>query len=114
MCMLTEQPPKDIGGVGRVGGEWLAESLVGRRLGGIRHSDEPRRGNYRVTETAASRAGERFTSAAGDDIPNLGSMRAPVITRGLSERTLNITAALVRKGLMAVKQLNMKGFRELR
>ena len=65
--------------------------------------------NYSVTETEGSRAGEEFTAASGDSIPNLGAMQIPIVTRERTQRTLNITAAPVTKGLLAVKQLNQTG-----
>ena len=65
--------------------------------------------NYEVKETTASKAGECFTAASGDPIPNLGGMRAPIVTRESTNRLMQATAAPVTKPLLSVKQLCRMG-----
>ena len=65
--------------------------------------------NYPVVETPQSKAGEAFAAASGDPIPNLGSMKIPIVTRELTQRLMSVTAAPVLKPLMSVKQLCKTG-----
>ena len=65
--------------------------------------------NHTVTETTASNAGECFTAASGDPIPNLGGMRLPIVTRESTNRLMQVTAAPVTKPLLSVKQLCRMG-----
>ena len=63
------------------------------RHGGI-PEDTP---NYEVVEIPESQAGESFSSASGDLLPNLGSTQVPAVTRELTQRLLSITACPVSK-----------------
>ena len=65
--------------------------------------------NYEVFETPSSRAGEGFTGAPSDAIPNLAGMQVPIMTREGTQRLLAVTAAPVTKSLLAVDQLNASG-----
>ena len=65
--------------------------------------------NYEVFEMPSSRARAGFTGASGDAIPNLGGMQVQIMTREGAQRLLAVTAAPVRKSLLAVDQLNASG-----
>ena len=62
--------------------------------------------DYEVTETAESRRGENFNSATGEEIPNLGEIKIPMVTREMSIRSMRFAAAPVTKPLGSVKSMN--------
>lgn len=61
---------------------------------------------YEVTETAESRRGDNFNSATGEEIPNLGELKIPMVTREMSIRSMRFAAAPVKKPLGSVKSMN--------
>ena len=64
---------------------------------------------YAIRETPASKAGHAFTAANGDPIPNLGSIKLPIITTEGSSKHLNFCAADVTKPLASVKRICSAG-----
>ena len=62
--------------------------------------------DYEVTETAESRRGDNFNSATGEEIPNLGELKIPMVTREMSIRSMRFAAAPVTKPLGSVKSMN--------
>ena len=65
--------------------------------------------SYPVRETIASKAGHAFTAANGDPIPNLGSIKLPIMTSEGSTKQLNFCAADVTKPLVFVKKICATG-----
>ena len=53
--------------------------------------------------------GQRFYSATGEEIPNLGSLNAPMIVESGQPATMAFQAAKVRKPLLSVSRCNQKG-----
>ena len=64
---------------------------------------------YPAKETPASKAGHAFTAAIGDPIPNLGSIKLPLVTGEGSTKQLNFWAAEVTKPLASVKRICAAG-----
>ena len=64
---------------------------------------------YEVTETTESKKGINFCSATGEEIPNLGEMTIPMITRESSVRSMRICAAPVAMPLASVKKMCTAG-----
>ena len=107
---ILEKSGKSLGAFDqKISNEWRLISLAVDSGACTTVADPESVPNYLVTETAASRAGENFTGAGGEEIPNLGGMAVPIYTREGSQRLLSITAAPVTKPLLSVKQLNRTG-----
>ena len=105
---MTKQSEKGLGVVSNPN-EWRRFSLAVDSGACVTVADPDTLPNYMVYETPQSKAGEEFSAASGDGIPNLGAMRIPVVTRENTQRLMNITAAPVVKPLMSVKQLCAMG-----
>ena len=64
---------------------------------------------YPARDTPASKAGHAFTAANGDPIPNLGSVRLPIVIGEGSSKILNFCAAEVTKPLPSVNKICSTG-----
>ena len=62
-----------------------------------------------VRETKASINEENFIDASGNDIPNYGELKFPIITREQTMRGVVFQAAGVAKGLLSVEKMNECG-----
>ena len=106
MGLLEKQPTNTIGAVESSSDDGWRRPSLAVDSGACATVDAPAEiPSYAVTETAGSKAGEQLTPASGDPIPNLGGMKAPVMTREATQRLMQITAAPATKPLLSVKQL---------
>ena len=62
-----------------------------------------------VKDTEASRNQENFLAANGEEIPNYGEVKVPIITRERTLRGITFQAAGVAKGLLSVEKMNESG-----
>ena len=62
-----------------------------------------------VKDTEASLNHENFLAANGEEIPNFGEVKVPVITREKTLRGITFQAAGVAKGLLSVEKMNETG-----
>ena len=99
-----------MGNFGREGAnEWRWISLVVDSGACVTVMNPVELPNHEVRETPASKAGEAFTAASGDGIPNLGGMAVLAVTREYTRMLMQIIAAPVTKGLLSVKHLTKTG-----
>lgn len=112
VALLVKDKGKDIAALGKDDRNgWRRISLAVDSGACVTVADAEDIPNYPVFETRASQAGENFAAASGDQIPTLGGMKIPIITRELTARLMNVTAAPVTKPLLSVKQLKAVGHR---
>ena len=64
---------------------------------------------YEVKATPESQRGEKSHSATGEEIPNMGEMKVPMVTREMSLRSMRFNAAPVTKPLGSVKCMTRTG-----
>lgn len=60
---------------------------------------------YDIQETKASKSGLVYASATGEDIPNLGEVLLPMLTRENTKRSMKMQAAEVTRPLASVKRI---------
>ena len=64
---------------------------------------------YDVTESAESKRGDGFSSATNEEIPNLGDLKIPMLTREGTVRGMKMCAAPVARPLASVRKMNEAG-----
>ena len=62
-----------------------------------------------VTQTGDSLSGDAFLSATGEEIPNLGELKLPMLAREDTMRQMTFCAAAVAKPLASVKKMVTAG-----
>ena len=102
--LLTRETKNDLSAITGNGG-WRRFSLAVDSGACASVADPSSLDGFEVKETAESRAGEQFSAASGDAIPNLGAMVVPIWTQEETMRLMNLTAAPVVKPLLSVRQL---------
>ena len=60
---------------------------------------------YEIKETRASKSGLTYASATGEEIPNLGEVVVPMLTRENTKRSMKLQAATVTRALASVKRI---------
>ena len=60
---------------------------------------------YEVRETKASKSGLVYASATGEEIPNLGEVMLPMLTKENTKRSMKMQAAEVSRPLASVKRI---------
>ena len=60
---------------------------------------------YEIKETKASRSGLVYASATGEEIPNLGEVLLPMLTKENTKRSMKMQAAEVSRPLASVKRI---------
>ena len=64
---------------------------------------------HEVTESLESKRGDKFASATGEPIPNLGTMNLPMMLREMSLRSMKLCAAPVTRPLASVEKICKAG-----
>ena len=111
MPLTRKENGRVLGAVGECQAKWVLLSMAVDSGACDNVIDAEEVPAYVVTQTRDSLSGDAFLSATGEEIPNLGELKLPMVTREDIMRHMTCCAAAVAKPLASVKKMVAAGHR---
>ena len=111
MPLTRKMNGKTLGAVGECPAKWVLLSMAVDSGACDNVIDAEEVPAYTVTQTKDSMSGDAFLSATGEEIPNLGELKIPMLTREDTMRHMTFCAAAVSKPLASVRKMVTAGHR---